>query len=241
MNVNDQELRQWVQQHFGIRPQDLNKYRRALTIRQYEVLEFFGDAVLAFVVSEYLVSKYLIDRPEWFTNVRAEIVKNDNLTQIGQKIDIVSVANIPQSQITDRVIADLVEALIGAIYQDCGLKKCETAIRQAFDLATVDSEARQRVEAKVRKDIAELERKQPVSALQEFLADKGELKPDYSELNRVGTPNLPIFTFEATCKFERKTYTAEGQGGSKAKAKQNAAQNLFAEMLKVYKKSWGID
>jgi hypothetical protein len=52
--MNDQELRQWLQINLKVNPKDLNVYRMAITTRQYEVLEFFGDSVLGFMVSEYL-------------------------------------------------------------------------------------------------------------------------------------------------------------------------------------------
>ncbi len=53
--MNDQELRQWLQINLKVNPKDLNVYRIAITTRQYEVLEFFGDSVLGFMVSEYLL------------------------------------------------------------------------------------------------------------------------------------------------------------------------------------------
>lgn len=58
--MNDQQLRQWLQKVFGVMPKDLNKYKVALTMRQYEVLELLGDSILGFIVSEYLVTKYFM-------------------------------------------------------------------------------------------------------------------------------------------------------------------------------------
>lgn len=258
--MNDQELRQWIQKNFGLSPTDLNKYRMALTMRQYEVLELFGDAVLGFIVSEYLVTKYFIDEPGWFTHVRAELVENKNLTRIGNKIGIASVAIIPSTstreQVTDKVVADMLEALIGAVYLDQGFKKCKEFVKKVFDLENkiikkissdnMDSvsnpqKARKRVEERVKEDvIASLEQKDPVSAIREFLAKKGESPPEYSEIGRTGYPHRFLFTIEATCKFRGRRLVAEGTGNSIKEARKSAAQNLLVKVIELYKDTWGM-
>lgn len=257
--MNDQELRQWIQKNFGLSPTDLNKYRMALTMRQYEVLELFGDAVLGFIVSEYLVTKYSIDEPGWFTHVRAGVVENKNLTRIGNKLSIASVAIIPSTstreQVTDKVVADILEALIGAIYLDQGIKKCEKVIKKVFDLenkvieeiavknqhlVSNPQKARQRVEERVKEDIiTSLEQRNPVSAIQEFLAQKGESPPEYSEIGRTGEPHRLLFTIEATCRFRGRCLVAEGIGSSLKEARKSSAQNLLVKVIELYKESWG--
>ena len=255
--MNDREMRQWIQKSLGVNPKDLNKYRIALTVRQFEVLELFGDAVLGFVVSEYLVTKYFIDEPGWFTHARAELVENKNLTRIANKIGLASVAIIHsksnREQVTDKVVADMLEALIGAVYLDQGLKKCQEVIRKLFDLEkeTIvenfsDTEilsnpqkARQSIEERVKEDIfSSLEQKNPVSALQEFLIKKGESPPEYSEIGRAGEPHEPLFTIEATCRFRGRQLVAEGTGRTIKIAKKSAAQNLLVKVIALYKEAW---
>ncbi len=93
--MNDEELRQWLQINLKVNPKDLNVYRMAITTRQYEVLEFFGDSVLGFMVSEYLIRKFTVDQPGWFTNVRSKLVEDNNLSLIAKKINLISVIALP--------------------------------------------------------------------------------------------------------------------------------------------------
>jgi len=109
--MNDQELTQWIQIKFGFIPNDLSRYRMAITTRQYEVLEFFGDSILGFVVTDYLVRNFPIDQPGWFTEVKSKLVEDKNLSKIAQSINLDSIIIIPSTsrreQITDRVLADV--------------------------------------------------------------------------------------------------------------------------------------
>ena len=247
-----------MQNNLGVSPRDLNKYKMALTVRQFEVLELFGDAVLGFVVSEYLVTEFSIDEPGWFTHVRAELVENKNLTRIAHRIGLASVAIIhsanTKEQLTDKVVADMLEALIGAMYLDQGLKKCKEVIKNLFELEKETLEdkfsdlenlsnpqkARKSIEERVKEDIiSSLEDKNPVSALQEFLAKKGEPSPEYSEIGRTGEPHEPLFTIEATCRFRGRHLVAEGTGKAIKIAKKSAAQNLLIKVIELYKEAWG--
>ncbi len=235
--MNDQELRQWLHNIFGINPKDLTKYKIALNKRQYQVLEFFGDSILGFIVSEYLFTKYShsIDEPGWFNDVRTLLVKNINLTRIANKIELASViisSTSNRQQLTDSVAADILEALIAAIYLDQGLKKCKEVIERIFDL----EQTIPKVEEQIKIDITSLlEQRHPISALQELLAKKGESPPEYTEIGRVGEPHNPLFTLEATCKFRSRCLVAEGIGKSKQEAKMNAAQNLLVKVIELYK------
>ncbi|MGB5969361.1 MAG: ribonuclease III domain-containing protein, partial [Spirulinaceae cyanobacterium] len=200
--MSDQKLRNWLRNHLGIIPEDLHKYKMAVTMQQYEILEFFGDSVLGFIVAEYLVTQYeFIDQPGLFTHIKAKLVKNQNLAQIAKKINLASLAVIPSTssreQIGEQMLADMLEALLGAIYLDYGLETCQEIIKKLFNLeqATlrelmVDNQAkvynprelRKQVEAKVKEEnISSVQHKNPVSALQEFLAKKGESPPEYLE------------------------------------------------------------
>jgi ribonuclease-3 len=257
--MNDQDLREWLKQQLGVIPKDIGRYRMALTMRQCEVMELFGDAVLGFVISEYLVATYPIDEPGWFTHVRAAVVENKNLTRIGNKIGLATAAIVPSTsskeQVTGKVVADMLEALIGAIYIDQGFKKCKEVIHKLFDIETQvlkiisvkDKEklsnpqkAKQKIEERVKAEMLSLlEQPNPVSALQEFLAKKGESPPEYTEIGRTGEPHKPLFIVEATCKFRGRCIVAEGTGRSlNREARQNAAQNLLKKVIELYQNSW---
>ncbi len=234
--MNDQELHQWLQKAFGITPKALNKYKIALTMRQCEVLEFFGDSILGFIVSEYLFITYshYINKPGWFNDVRRELVENKNLTRIAHEIDLTSVIVISstssRSQITDNVVADILEALIAAIYLDQGLEKCKEVIEKVFDLEHIIPP----VEEQIEDIISLLKQNNSISTLQEFLADKGASPPEYTEIGRVGEPHEPLFTLEATCKFRTRCLVADGTGKSIKEAKKIAAQKLLVKVIELY-------
>lgn len=235
--MNDQELRQWLQKAFGVIPKNLNKYKIALTMRQFEVLELFGDSILGFIISEYLFITYShsIDEPGWFNDVKAGLVNNRNLTRIANEISLASVVVISSTssrpQVTDKVVADILEALIAAIYLDQGLKKCQEVIEKVFDLEHIIIQ----VEEQIKEDVTSLlKQNNSISALQEFLAKKGESPPKYTEIGRVGEPHEPLFTLEATCKFRTKRLVADGTGKSIKEAKKIAAQKLLVEVIDLY-------
>jgi ribonuclease-3 len=232
--MNDQELSRWVQIKFGIIPQELSKYRKAITTRQYEVMEFFGDSILGFLVSEYLIKNYSVDQPGWFTETRSQLVEDKNLSRIAQKINLSSIVIIPntstRSQITDRVLADILEALIGAIYLDQGLDKCRQVVSKLLDFDKIKTpyitNNYNYVEA------SSLNIENPISTLQELLAKYGISPPDYVDIRRSGNDHAPIFTIRATCKFRGQSLIADGTGNSKKEAKKNAAAKLLLLVLK---------
>ena len=73
-----------------------------------------------------------------------------------------------------------------------------------------------------------------ISALQEFLAKKGESPPRYIEIGQVGEPHQPLFTLKATCNFRSKTLVADGTGKSKQEAKKISAQKLLVNVIELY-------
>ncbi|MEH2107863.1 ribonuclease III family protein [Nostoc sp.] len=231
--MDDKNLSQWIQIKFGVIPKDLSKYRMAITTRQYEVLEFFGDSILGFVVSEYLVKKFTIDQPGWFTEVKSKVVEDKNLSLIARGLNLSSIVTIPNTsskeQISDRVVADILEALIGAIYLDQGLDKCREVISRLFKLNEITTpfiSKNRNIEASI------LNVENPISTLQELLAKYGISPPEYFEVGRTGADHTPIFTIRATCQFKGKYLTADGSGRPKQKAKNNAALKLLLLVLK---------
>lgn len=137
--MDDSELRQWVKQTFNVVPNNLGFYRDALTPRKYERLEFFGDSVLGFIVAEHPIQKYqFLDELGWFTCAKAEIVQNKTLAQIANNLQLATI--FPSSErgngthASQRVLGDMLEALLGAIYLDRGLKVGKEVIERVFQL-----------------------------------------------------------------------------------------------------------
>lgn len=132
---NDKELLQRAITH--------SSYANLKKIKSYERLEFLGDSILGFVVSDVLFSNYK-DRQEGdLTKMRGKIVEGKNLAlkleYLGLDCSILVVKNVA---ITQKIKADVFEAIVAAIYNDGGYDKARTFILECFDdqIDTVCSE-----------------------------------------------------------------------------------------------------
>lgn len=125
----------------GITPKNVTLYRIALTHssttgdvgNNNERLEFLGDAVMEVVTSEYLYARYPLKGEGDLTDLRSRMVSRSMLNNIGSKIGL---GQLLQSNLPDRVlhasstIGNALEALIGAIYLDRGLRSARAFIRK---------------------------------------------------------------------------------------------------------------
>ncbi|MCX8111924.1 MAG: ribonuclease III [Bacteroidia bacterium] len=120
----------------GTWPKDLSWYRAAFTLptstpsreayllHSYERLEFLGDAVLQLVVTDYIFRHYPHFDEGEMTELRAKVVNTEFLTEIAQHLMLPSLILTEASALPRRqdYLADMVEAVIGAIYIDLGYK-----------------------------------------------------------------------------------------------------------------------
>ncbi len=141
-------LRLWIARHFGPKaklykrfkellgfyPKDIAHYTQALTLplqnqekadyiaSSYERLEFLGDAVLQLVVTDYIFRHYPHFDEGEMTELRAKVVNTDYLVEMAQRLLIPSLLELFPQPLPKRndYLADIVEALIGAIYVDRG-------------------------------------------------------------------------------------------------------------------------
>jgi len=141
-------LRLWIARHFGPKaklykrfkellgfyPRDVAYYTQALTLplqnqekadyiaSSYERLEFLGDAVLQLVVTDYIFRHYPHFDEGEMTELRAKVVNTDHLVEMAQRLLIPSLLELFPQPLPKRndYLADIVEALIGAIYVDRG-------------------------------------------------------------------------------------------------------------------------
>ena len=189
----------------------------------YEKLEFFGDAVLRLAASNFIEKKYtnmsVGDRSE----LRAQIVSDEWLTQLGKKIDIEKfIVKGPKAlgdeNAKDTIIGEATEAVIGALY------KCFNSIKEVnlwLDAFwTKDSEAFLQAPYKFNAK----------STLQEWCQGKGLDLPKYKimEVSKIhGDPKR--FSCEIYINGSKKAYAF---GQSHKKAEKNAASNLIEQFIK---------
>ncbi len=178
----------------------------------YERLEFLGDAVLQLVVTKYLYETYEDLAEGEMAKVRAAVVNQGTLASIARSLDLGSFIRLGQGEEgsggrdKDSILADVVEALLGAVYLDGGLEPAAALILRHW-VGVVDKRASAPGHADYK------------TRLQESLAQRG-LAPRY-EVSEVGPDHAKTFTAELWANGE---LLGSGSGSSKKRAEQEAAR-----------------
>ncbi len=179
-----------------------------------ERLEFLGDAVLELVVTDFLYKSYPTKGEGVLTNWRSALVKGRHLAEIAQKLELGLYLYLSRGEERsggrkkNYILANTLEALIGAIYLDKGYDKALDFIDQ-FILKQLGSilEKGLHIDAK--------------SRFQEISQEVMEVTPEYRLLREEGPDHNKIFTMGA---YINDVLIAEGSGSSKQKAEQVAAE-----------------
>ncbi len=175
----------------------------------YERLEFFGDAVLKFVISEYLLDRFGDYSEGQLTEIRAALVSDKTLSEIGLAMGLDRYILLGrQVQMKPSIVANALEALIGAIYQDQGLFLVQNMVVSLFSAhaTAIDrSETKDNFKAH----------------LQEYTQGLGLGLPIYTVLANDGPAHEPSFTMSVSVSGEPKGL---GTGPSKKSAEQEAAR-----------------
>jgi ribonuclease III len=215
-----------LENRLKIKFKNIKILRQALTHRSYvnehpkekidhnERLEFLGDAVLELIVTEYLYHKF--DNPEGeLTSWRASLVNTDSLSALAQELDLNSFLFLSRGETKSTgkarsvILADVFEALIGAIYIDQGVKKAKDFITKNLLV-------------KLPKIIKDRLYKDPKSEFQEISQAKLKITPSYKVLKETGLAHEKKFTVGL---FLGDKLISKGQGTSKFEAEVDAAKN----------------
>lgn len=183
-----------------------------------ERLEFLGDAILGFVVA----SRIFVDKEKAaegdMSRIRAALVRKETLADIAQEWDIGSYLHLGSGELKSggfrraSILADAVEAIIGAVYQDQGLPAAEQLIATFYgDRLTQLAVANATKDAK--------------SQLQERLQADGAALPTYRIVSETGPAHRRHF--EVECALDALKISALGQGRSRRNAEQSAAQAVL--------------
>ena len=217
---------QWLEQHFGCRLHDDALLAQALSHRSVgrrnnERLEFLGDAVLSYVVSEALYARFPDADEGQLSRLRVSLVKGAVLARVARELDLGSHLRLGSGEISGggrqraSILADTLEAVIGAIVLDRGIDSAREAVRRVFA---------SRLDA-LRLDQA---RKDPKTRLQEFLQARRRPLPSYDLLRAEGEEHARRFT--VACRLSDGADSAEGEGSSRRSAEQRAAEALLERL-----------
>ncbi len=182
-----------------------------------ERLEFVGDRVLGLLLAEWLAERFPDEQEGQLGPRHAHLVSREALALIGQEIGFSRVLSLGPSETLagvgslTNVLADAMEAALGALYMDGGLDVARRFVRRAWATA-MDGQL--------------LPPKDPKTALQEKLLARGLNLPEYHVIATTGPSHNPSFTMRAS----GGGHSAEGQAGSKRAAERLAAAALLAKL-----------
>lgn len=184
-------------------------------IESNERIEFLGDSILSTVVSDYLY-KHNHQTEGKMSKIRSAFVCTESLSELAKKIGIEKRIKFGKSfkgKVSDAILADTIESMIGAIYLTYGLPSISTAIINALE-----------IKEKLQAGMHEIDAK---SELQEYVQNKKltiTYKTDTFE-NNGGQE-----TFRANVLIDNK-FVAYGQGSTKREAEQNAAKKSLKKLI----------
>jgi ribonuclease-3 len=225
MTTHSAKLAQ-LQQKLGYSFHDIKLLHQALTHRSAdemhnERLEFLGDAILSFVVADYLYHELTRIDEGQLSRMRAHLVKGETLAKVGRQLSLGGILNLGQGEQrsggTERnsILSDAVEAIIAAVYLDGGLTAASDLIHRLLaDL--------------LRNPVAALQAKDPKSRLQEQLQAAGLPVPTYQIQQVQGSQHQQ--TFIVSCHISAHAINTTGQGTSRRKAEQQAATTALQQL-----------
>ena len=186
-----------------------------------ERLEFLGDAVLEIIVTEYLYYNFP-DTPEGqLTNWRASLVNSEMLAEVATEIDLNNYIRLSKGEAKDEnskarryILANAVEAVIGAIYLDKGTEQAKK-----FILKNMISKLNYILENELYLD--------PKSKFQEKSQEKRGVTPKYKSLKETGPDHAKIFEVGL---YLDNDLIAKGKGLSKQEAQIEAAKKGLKKM-----------
>lgn len=198
--------------------------QQALTHRSFsadhnERVEFLGDSVLNLAVAGLLYER-LSDLPEGdLSRVRANLVKQDTLHQLAVQLGLPPLLRLGEGEAKSggnkrpSILADALEAVIGAVYLDAGFAKADQLVRRLFSAVEINPTMQA-----IGKD--------PKTELQEWLQGRKMNLPIYRVVGTLGAAHKQ--TFDVECEISEYGRAERGIGGSRRAGEQAAAAAMLA-------------
>jgi len=183
----------------------------------YERLEFLGDAVLNFVITDFIFLRFPKFHEGDLARLRANLVNAQVLADLAQEIRLGECillgkgAELSGGRERTSILSDSYEAILGAIYLDQGIERVKTFILQKFRDLILKSVSAERLS-------------DDKTALQEYVVSKFSVMPDYEIVLEEGPVHERVFSAEVS--VSGKVWGC-GMGGSKKKAELAAAKEAL--------------
>ena len=222
------ELQGRLQHEFS----DIRLLSQALTHRSfssdhYERLEFLGDSVLSLAVSDLLYTR-LGALPEGdLSRVRANLVKQDTLHQLAVDLGLPDALKLGEGEARSggqkrpSILADALEAIIGAVYLDAGFSKAQELVHRLYKAVEINPQM-------------DAIGKDPKTELQEWLQGRKMKLPLYKVVGTIGAAHKQSFDVE--CEIPELRLSERGIGGSRRAGEQAAATAMLQTIKEKNKK-----
>ncbi|HBC0007167.1 TPA: ribonuclease III [Vibrio parahaemolyticus] len=194
---------------------------RSANSKHNERLEFLGDSILSFVIADDLYHRFPKVNEGDMSRMRATLVRGHTLAELGREFDLGDYLKLGPGELKsggfrrDSILADAVEAIIGAIYLDSDIEKVRSIVLSWYN---------SRLEA-IKPGVSQ---KDPKTRLQEFLQGRRKPLPVYTVTNIKGEAHNQEFTIE--CEVAGVDKPVIGKGTSRRKAEQAAAETALEQL-----------
>ena len=188
---------------------------RSAAKQHNERLEFLGDAILGMIIGETLFKRFPTVPEGKLTRMRSTLVKGDTLAELAKEASVGELLNLGPGELKSgghrrsSILADAVEAILGAIYLDSGMDEVRGVIHRLW-------------ESRINQLDPNAHPKDSKTRLQEFLQGRKQALPTYEVLSISGKDHAQ--TFEVCCKVESLPDAGVAAGNSRRKAEQEAAR-----------------
>ena len=224
----------WVREKLAYEPRDLALFVAALTHRSApgrnnERLEFLGDAVLNLVVAEHLFRAFPECTEGDLSRLRARVVSSEPLAEVAAALNVGDTLRLGSGELKaggfrrKSILADALEALVGALFLDGGLDTARRVVETLFE---------SRIASLPPPD----ELKDAKTRLQEYLQSRGFPLPRYTVARVEGEQHNQVFW--VSCEIHglgarsgpKFSAAAQGTGSSRRRAEQEAAEKILIEI-----------
>lgn len=206
--------------------QDIALLEHALSHRSFsrknnERLEFLGDAILNCTIAQTLYSRFPKAKEGQMSRLRAHLVKGDTLAELGREFNLGDFLKLGSGELKsggyrrDSILADAVEAIIGAISLDADLETSQRILLSWFELRIQNLDLKENI-------------KDSKTRLQEYLQARRSALPEYEVTQITGEAHEQEFT--VACTVQGLAKVAVGVGSSRRVAEQEAANAALIEL-----------
>lgn len=191
----------------------------------YERLEFLGDSLLSMVIAERLYHQRPHAAEGDLSRLRSRLVRDVTLARLARELGLGDHLRLGAGELKsggflrESILADVVEALIGAIYLDGGFEAARRVIHELFsehlsDLPDADT------------------LKDPKTRLQELLQGRGHALPEYRVIAETGADHAKCF--EVECSAGELAEPVQARAASRRKAEQAAARLMHERLVALF-------